>query len=415
MDFNSFGSQFSSDAVSAYIAAKLLMIAQKTLVLYQICDKAQMKFGEGRTFQYSRYDRIPLPQAPLTEGVSPSGLAMSVGVVTGVLDQWGAWTGLTDVAIDSVKHPVLQQAISLLSNNARETIDREIFKVAASGTNIYYPNSVSARSGIGASDKLSSTLIGKVVANLRQDGAIPYADGLYMGVVDHFAEDDMMIDTTFVDAAKYGAIKQLYVNEIGTWKGVRWVTTNSMPILRLLSGASGASSATGGSLANSTTYNAKVAVVDKMTGHETYLSATFNAATGMSATSVDITIPALPAGATSGSKMRLYFGSNGGTLYLAANDIDPSSTYNQKTVPTSGSVAQAAPPATYAIHLTFVFGKEAMACIELNKMKATLTPNVASDSDPLAQRRKAGWKADFKAVICNEDFMARIEHTATNG
>ena len=157
-----------------------------------------------------------------------------------------------------------------------------------------------------------------------------------------------------------------------------------------------------------------MAVVDKKTGHETFISATFDANTGVGQTSVDITLPALPSGATAGSKFRLYFGADGGVLYLAANDIDPSSVYNQKTQPTSGAVAQAAPPSGVPVHYSFVFGKEGVACPELNKMKAYLTPAVPSDSDPLVQRRKVGWKADFKPVITNELFLARAESAASN-
>jgi hypothetical protein len=54
-------------------------------------------------------------------------------------------------------------------------------------------------------------------------------------------------------------------------------------------------------------------------------------------------------------------------------------------------------------------GKEAFAVPELMSLQTFLTPKAASDSDPLVQRRKASWKVMFKAVICNENFLARIE------
>jgi N4-gp56 family major capsid protein len=414
MTTNTFSSNFSGDAVSAYIAAKILALAEKQLVLYQLCDKAAMQFNSGRTFQYSRYERVILPQTALSEGVTPGDTAMTVSTVTAVLDQWGAVIPLSDVAIDSVKHPVLQQAIKLGALQARETIDREVFKVLITGTNVFFPNAITVRSSLTSSDKISTAAIGKVVANMRQAGAQPYDGDLYMGVVDPFGEDDVMSDSTFVDAAKYGAYKKLMVNEIGSWKGVRWMRSNSYPAIKLATGASGAGAGTAGSLSSSTTYNAKLAVVDKNTGHETFITAKFNAVTGMTDTSVDITVPALPAGATAGSLFRLYFGANNGVLYLAASDIAASSTYNQKTVPTSGASAQVNPPSGIPVHLAFVFGMEGVACVELNKMQGFLTPAASSDSDPLVQRRKAGWKCDFKTVITNDNFLARLEHATTN-
>lgn len=414
MATNTLASNFSGD-VSTYIAAKTLMLAQKRMALYQLCDKAKLPHNEGRTFQYTRYDRVALPQSKLTEGVTPGDTSMSISLVTAVADQWGAVIPISDVAIDSVKHPVLQKAIEIAGLQASETVDREIMKIMLSGTNVFYPGSATSRATLASTDKLGSAVIGKAVANLRSDGAHPYDGDLFVGVVDPFSEDDIMNDTTFVDASKYGAIKKLYNNEIGTWKGARWVRSNTIPSLKLLTGASGAGSATAGSLTASTTYNAKVAVVDKLTGHETHITATFNAATGVGQSSVDITLPALPADATAGSLMRLYFGTNGGTLYLAANDLTPGGTRNQGVVPTSGDVAQAAPASGFKTHFAFLLGKEGVACVELNKIKSYLTPAQPSDSDPLVQRRKVGWKADFKAVITNEKFVARIEHATTNG
>lgn len=414
MSVNTLSSNFSND-VSVYIASKLLSLAVKQLVLYQLCDKVALPKGEGRTFQYTRYDRVPLPQSELSEGVTPGDTAMSISYVQAVMDQWGAVIPISDVAIDSVKHPVLQQAIALAAMQAQETVDREIAIVLIAGTNVFYPNAIAARGSLTTSDKIDSSAASKIVASLRKAGAMPYDGSHYVGVVDPYSEEDLMRDSTLVAAAQYSSIKMLMNQEIGEWKGVRWVRSNTLPSIGLMTGASGASSDTTGSLTASTTYNAKLAVVDKNTGHETFITAVFNAATAGGKSSVDITVPALPSGATAGSKMRLYFGENSGVLYLAANDIDPSSTYNQKTVPTSGDVAQAAPPSGVRVHHAFIMGKQAISCVELNKVKAYLTPNVPSDSDPLVQRRKVGWKCDFKAVITNENFLARLEHYTTNG
>jgi N4-gp56 family major capsid protein len=413
MSVNTMSGNFSAD-VGTYIAKKTLVLALKMMALYGLCEMAVMPKGEGRTIKYVRYERVALPMNPLTEGVTPGDTSMSVSEVSAEMDQWGAVIPVSDVAIDSVKHPVLQKAVELASMQATETIDREIAKVLITGTNVYYPSTVNARANIASGNKLDSTVIGKVVANLRTDGAMPFDGQLYVGVIHPFAEEDIINETTFVNAASYSNIKLLMNHEIGTWKGVRWVRSNTLPKVKLVTGASGASSATAGSLAASTTYNAKVSVVDALTGHETFVSAVFNAATGVGETSVAITLPALPSGATAGSKFNIYFGSNGGTLYLSKTEQAASAVVNVGEVPTSGDVAQPTPPALWVYH-TFILGKGGLVCAELNKVKGYLTPNTPSDSDPLVQRRKAGWKTDFKAMISNEDFVARIEHSSSLG
>jgi N4-gp56 family major capsid protein len=136
---NNSTSTFSSD-VSLYIAQKVLQVALKNLVLYGLCDKAPLPKNSGRTFQYTRYERVVLPQSALSEGVTPGDTAMSISTVSAVMDQWGAVIPLTDQAIDSIKHPVLQKAMELAGMQAAEALDREIALTLLAGTNVFYPN-----------------------------------------------------------------------------------------------------------------------------------------------------------------------------------------------------------------------------------------------------------------------------------
>lgn len=419
MSVNSYSSQFSADAAT-YIAQKTLLIALKRLAVYQLADKVPMPKNSSRTFQYTRYERLSLPQVKLTEGVTPADTQMTISTVSAVMDQWGAVIPISDVAIDSVKHPVLQKAINLAAHQAQELVDRECVKVALSGSNVFYPNaSTTARSGIASTDVLTSPVIGRVVSQLRDYGAMPYDEGedLFVGVVDSYTNDDISVDSTFVDAAKYGQIKKLLVNEIGEWKGVRWVRSNTIPAVRLLASYGGtiASSDTAGSLTASTTYDFMLTLVDSLTGFEFGIGAINAVATGSGKTSIDITPAALPSWANAGSTYNLYAGAHDGTLYLAQSGLAASVLVNQGTLPSSGQVAPAAPATGFNTHFTMIFGKEALSCVELNKIHAFLTPAVPSDSDPLVQRRKVGWKCDFKAVITNNNFMARIEHATING
>lgn len=414
MALNTLSANFSAD-VSTYIAKKTLSIALKEMSMYQVCDKATLPKMNGRVFQYTRYERVVLPQSTLSEGVTPGDTGMSISTVTATMDQWGAVIPLSDVSIDSVTHPVLQKAIELAAYQAKETVDREICLVMLAGTNIFYPNAIAARGSLTTSDKLDSGSIGKVVSSLRYSGARPYDGTFLVGLVDPYSEEDLISSSAFLNAAQYSNIKVLMNQEIGEWKGVRWIRSNTIPSVGLATGASAADSSTAGSLANSTAYYFKLAVVNPNTGHEEFMTAQFTATTGSSHSSLDITVPALPTGAIAGSTFRLYAGSVSGTLYLKSSGIAASASVNVGTIPTSGTLAQAAAPSGVRVHFAFILGKEAITCVELNTIKSYLTPAVASDSDPLVQRRKVGWKCDFKAVICNQAFMARLEHYTTNG
>jgi N4-gp56 family major capsid protein len=396
-------SSFSSDS-STYIAAKTLMRIKRDVVVYGLGKKEKLPSNNSKTFQFTRYEKLALPQDPITDGVTPNNASMSINVVTAVMDQWGSYVNLSDVAQISIKHPVVQEAIGVLAEQAAETIDREAIKILLANTSVYFPGAVANRGALSATDYIDSAVIRKVTAALRRGGARGYEGRMFVGLVDPSVEQDLNTDTTFVNAASYSNIVVLQNGEVGKWMGVRWVASNLIPTLARITGASGAGSATAGSLAASTTYYFKVSAVEDATGFETGVSVEFTGATGVGQSSVDITIPNV-----SGYTYKVYAGSSTGVLYLKASGIAGGSTYNVGSIPTSGDVPPATPASGVTVHFSWVLGMESFACPELQSLQTYITNGQATDSDPLAQRRKAGWKVMFKCVICNQAFLSRIE------
>lgn len=68
---------------------------------------------------------------------------------------------------------------------------------------------------------------------------------------------------------------------------------------------------------------------------------------------------------------------------------------------------------TVTVYPALVFGKGAYGVGSFQTMKVYVTPAVASDSDPLAQRRKVGAKVGFAAKRLQETAMVRLETGAT--
>src|SRR6516164_7766995 len=88
---------FQSDVVT-FIAEKTLPLARKQLVAYQFGDPLTLPKGRGTTYTATRYLRIPLPNAPISEGVPPIGETMSIQQVSVTALQWGDKVTITDVA-----------------------------------------------------------------------------------------------------------------------------------------------------------------------------------------------------------------------------------------------------------------------------------------------------------------------------
>ena len=234
MSLQTFAS-FPGGAVNVHIANQLLIIAKKAVIFQQISEKAKMPAGEGKTFQFNRYNRLDLPQVPLTEGIPPNSTNMSLTTVQAVSDQWGAYIALSDVAVLTIKHPLLQVAMNLLGYQAAELVEREIINMLQSSTNVTFGGTATSRAGLNTPSTMSLTdfSVQSMVAALRNRGAHPYESQNYVGVIDPSMEQDISQNSnnSFTLAAAYSNVKQLLNGEIGMWRGVRWMVSNMIPVL----------------------------------------------------------------------------------------------------------------------------------------------------------------------------------------
>jgi len=414
-----------NDLAPLWLQDELLAIAEKLTVFQDIGDTPTMPEGEGKTYSAQRYERLPLPGSPIAEGITPDSTSLIVNKVTAVLEQWGMVCSLSDVALMTTKHPALQAAKDRLGNASAELQDREIQKVLMAGGVVMFPNNRASRSALVAGDVPGTDFVSMIVATLRQLGAPTFAGSMYAGVVDPYTEQDLAKDQTFVLSHQYAETTALFNAEIGRWRGVRWKRSNLLPIQTLLpaTGAGVAAAAltalpTGdvGFTAGSTV-KAVAALADPISGLSTQQTATVNV-TNAAAFDVQFTIGA---SAPSG-RYNLYVSQPGGSVPLYAGIVSfttgNAATFNVAMTSggvsiqanPSGAPATADAPASGNVHTGYVFGKSAFAVPAIGaRVQATLTPATASDSDPLQQRRKAGFKFYTKTCILNTDFFRRFE------
>ena len=406
-------STLSNDMLSAYIADKTLMVAEKQVKMAQLGDPARLPSKMSPSFQYTTYDRLALPQSTLTEGVTPASTQMSISTVSATVEQWGQVVVITDVANLTIKHNVFQKAVELLALAAAETRDREVQEVLLAGTNAQYAGtSNTTRGNLAAGDVITTGTIRTTVANLRNNGARPYSGDLLVGVIDPSVEQDLTSDATFVAAAQYSKVQLLLNGEIGTWMGVRWIRSNFLYTFTGAASATAADVSAAGSIDANTTVYTVTTRVDATTGFEnggTQEATTTVANDGLNTHAVRVTMPS-----TTGYTYNVYAGTVSGTLYQVSTGNAAGATYDITTVPTSGTQHPAIAATGVTTHVVWVMGKEAFAVVTLDGMslQTYAVRATASDSDKLAQRHSAGWKLMFKAVICNNNYLRRIECTS---
>ena len=440
MPVNSSGS-FQAD-LEAYIAQSTLPLARRRLVAYQFGDPLELPKGRGVVYQAARWNRVPLPYAPLSEGVPPVGQNMTVTMVTATAVQWGDKITLTDVAEMTIKHPMFKIAKELCALAVAETLDRNTYNNLNGGTQINYVNSRGARASLGAGDVLNVHEISRMYTSLAYLGAprfmgdeqtdmkieaesggsrasadprgIPH----YTAIVHTFVVSDVRENSTFVTAASYSDINRLYNAEIGELNGVRFCESNMVPSWTGYAQIN-PTAQTNGSLAGGTYY----VVVTASDTQNQYESQVYQVSNGTVVTgpagSLNVVLPANP-----GFTYNVYVGTTSsptnlgvcaagptvGPLAGQATQLAPGQTVSITGIGLAQS-PPAAPATGVTVYPTYIFGRGAYGQVKLDEIKYTYLDK-ADKSDPLNQLRVIGWKTMYGTILLNQTFFGRIESTS---
>jgi N4-gp56 family major capsid protein len=117
---------------------------------------------------------------------------MTLSQVTATAQQWGDLVRVTDVANLTIKHPLFQQAIQLVSLQMPETLERNTMNTLVAGNQINFANGRASRALV-ATDVFSPTEVYRAVGSMETYG------------VPHFMGDereDMMIEAARVATAR---------------------------------------------------------------------------------------------------------------------------------------------------------------------------------------------------------------------
>jgi N4-gp56 family major capsid protein len=440
---NNTSSQFQAD-IEAYIADQTLPLARRQLVVYQFGDPLTLPKGRGVTYTATRYNRIQLPFAPLSEGVPPVGELLTIQQVTATALQWGDRVVITDVAELTIKHPLFQKATELLGLQVAETLERNTFNNLMGFTQVNYVNSRGSRASLVAGDVMNPHELNRAYAQLFAIGAPRFlgdemtdtkleagAGGAkasnnprtmehYVCVLHPFVSSDLREAASIQTAWSYSDINRLYNNELGEWSGVRFCSTNLVPFWTGNAAINGTNTGSGGTLTTGS-YVIQVTASDTQNQYESQIYQISGAISITAPQIIQVVLPALP-----GYTFNVYVsqpssttpinlglctaGPTSGPLTGQAVQLAPG-----QTVSITGIGAFQVPPAAPATGVTvypnFFFGRGAYGQVMLDDVKFTFLKD-ADKSDSLNQLRVVGWKAYYGTLIQNVQFAMRIESTS---
>jgi N4-gp56 family major capsid protein len=432
---------FSAD-IEAYIEDETLPLARRQLVAYQFGEPLELPKGRGTTYAATRYNRLSLPFAPLSEGVPSVGETMTISQVSATAQQWGDSVIITDVAEMTIKHPLFKKATELCGMQVAETQERNTFNALMALTQVNYVNSRGSRSALVAGDVLDSTTVIRTVAALETIGAPrfmgdeqtntkisaeaggsrasenPRSMPHYAALIHTLVVGDFRMNSDVRLAWTYSDLNRLYNYEAGEWSGMRFCKTNMIPTFTGVAQING-TAGTAGSLATGT-YYVQVTASDTQNQYESRI---YQVSASVSVTgptgSISVALPNI-----SGFTFNVYIGTTTSPANLGLCSAGPTSgpmtgqatqlAPNQTVVITGTGVAQtppAAPATGVTVYPTFVFGRGCYGQVVLDNVKFSYLTG-ADKSDPQNQKRVIAWKMFYGTIILNTTFGARIESTS---
>jgi N4-gp56 family major capsid protein len=429
--------------IEGYLADETLPLARRQLVVYQFGDPLTLPKGRGTAYTATRYNRVPLPFAPLSEGVPPIGQNMTISQVSATAQQWGDKITITDVGEMTIKHPLFTKAKELLGLQIAETLERNTFNNLLAGPQINYVNSRGSRASLVAGDVLNPHEVVRATAILETLGAPRFmgdemtdtkleadAGGArassnprmmphYTAVCHTLVVADMRENPVINQAWTFSDINRLYNYELGEWAGIRFCRSNLVPTFTGVT-ALAATAGAGGSLA-AATYSVQVTAQDVQNQYESRI---YGVQTGLvvgANGSINVPLPNI-----SGFTFSVYINASNSNppfnlgVSAAGPSVGPFAgqatqlAANQTVVITGVGIPQvppAAPANGITVYPTFIFGRGAYGQVKLDDVRFTYLKD-ADKSDPLNQLRVVGWKAFYGTLLENVQFFMRVESTS---
>jgi N4-gp56 family major capsid protein len=239
-----------SPRVAAYAVSQLLKRGMPYLILEKFGQTYPIPTNSTKVAKFRRYFLVgstgaagegnpanpfvtALSITPLTEGVTPSGKALTNQDYTVTLVQYGDYVTITDIVLDTAEDGVLQQATEVLGESAAQTIETIRYNILKAGLNVFWSNgtvrtSVNTPITLALQRKVTTALTRQnakrltTIVKSTPDFRTEPIEAAFIGLVHPDMETDIRSMSGFIPTKQYGTVTP-WENEIGSVETVRYL------------------------------------------------------------------------------------------------------------------------------------------------------------------------------------------------
>lgn len=377
-----------SAEMKTFYSDYLIDLAEPELVHDQFGQKHPIPKNGGKVIEFRQYDPLPEQTTPLVEGVTPDGQSLTVKTITSEVKQYGGYVTLSDMLMMTAVDNNLVQATKLIASQAGRTLDTITREIINAGTVVQFSQGqVDSRDELyytSEDDNCNLTVdaIKRAVRFLETQDA-PQINGYYVGIIHPYSKYDLMKDPDWKTPHEYVDTENVYQNEIGELYGVRFVQSSRA---KVFAGADLASDsrtlAVNGSSVSATTtvpFDGGTVAANALVGRMVNIGGTVTQVTANTTSQLTVADNVTAADNT--------------VIYPGEGGKDGADVYS-----------------------TLILGDDAYGVTEITGgglQHIVKQLGSAGSGDPLNQRATVGWKATKTAEILVQQYMVRIEATAS--
>lgn len=240
--------------VDAVYNRELLFRTTHMLVHGRWAKKSKIATSAGsNVMRFRRYPTLTSALTPLTEGVTPTETTFSTTQLTVTLNQYGAFTTITDRLQYESQDPILMEHVGIMGDQGGQTLDDITREVINAGTQVIYAAGRVSRATVAANDAiayaqieaavelLKSGLARKITEMVDATGKINTSpiNSAYIGICTPNVGKQLKRLTQFTRVENYSSTASVMEGEIGKIDDIRFIETTNAKVFTG-AGASGA-------------------------------------------------------------------------------------------------------------------------------------------------------------------------------
>lgn len=227
------GNQLTAENAEFYQRTMLETLVDQ-VVFMKYGKKKNIPKNSGATTSWRRLELPTLSTTAIVEGTTPDGLDLTINKISAKVQQFGAWTKISDFLDLTGLDPLLTEIAEMFGEHAGLSMDEVVRDIIAAGTNVYYAGSKLSRVTVAALDLITAldiiALRTLLVKNNAKKIKLPNGKMGYVALTHPDVIANIMNLTEWKDQNTYVDTQNRMEGIAGKMYGIYFEEANTAPI-----------------------------------------------------------------------------------------------------------------------------------------------------------------------------------------